>query len=84
MEFTYVSIAEYAKAHERNPASVRQGCIRGQFSTATKIGRDWFIDPEEPYPDARVKTGSYIGQSRKYRELRKAKQEEEYNIKSED
>jgi hypothetical protein len=25
----------------------------GGFSTARKIGRDWFIDNDEPYPDRR-------------------------------
>ena len=50
-----ISLAEYAKKHGRDPATCRQMAIRGGFQTARKIGRNWVIDSEEPYPDRRRK-----------------------------
>lgn len=50
-----ISLGEYAKAHNRAPASVRQMALRGSFTTAIKIGRNWVIDSDEPYPDHRRK-----------------------------
>ena len=40
---------------------------RGGFLTARKIGRQWFIDENEPYSDLRVKSGRYIGRRRPQR-----------------
>ena len=54
-----ISLTEYAKSHGKSPATVRQMALRGGFKTAQKIGRDWLIDDQEPYPDHRVKTGKY-------------------------
>lgn len=48
-----ISLAEYAKLHGRDGATVRQMALRGGFSTACKIGRNWVIDSNEPYPDHR-------------------------------
>lgn len=50
-----ISLPEYAKIHNRNPATVRQKVLRGNFKTAKKIGRNWVIDSEEPYSDNRKK-----------------------------
>ncbi len=55
-----ISLAEYAEKHDRNPASVRQMALRGGFKTARKIGRNWVIDENEPYPDRRIKSGKYV------------------------
>lgn len=55
-----IPLAEYAKKNGRLPASVRQKAIRGGFLTAQKLGRDWWIDEEEAYPDNRIKTGDYV------------------------
>ena len=33
---------------------------KGSLKTARKIGRDWLVDPNEPYSDNRVKSGKYI------------------------
>ena len=57
-----ISLAEYAKAHGRDPATARQMALRGGFETARKVGRDWLIDSDEPWPDRRIKTGKYIKQ----------------------
>lgn len=54
-----ISLAEYAQRNGRDPATARQMALRGGFKTAQKIGRDWLIDDQEPYPDRRVKTGKY-------------------------
>lgn len=54
-----ISLTEYAKANGKIPATARQMANRGGFKTAQKIGRDWLIDDQEPYPDRRVKTGKY-------------------------
>lgn len=45
----FISLAEYARRHGRLPDSARQKAQRGGFKTATKIGRDWLIDEDEPY-----------------------------------
>lgn len=50
-----ISLAEYAKKHGRTHATARQMALRGGFKTAIKIGRNWCIDEDEPYPDARRK-----------------------------
>ena len=54
-----ISLAEYAELHQKDPANARQMALRGSFSTARKIGRNWVIDSEEPWPDRRVRSGKY-------------------------
>lgn len=54
-----ISLTEYAKSHGKSPDTARQMALRSGFKTAQKIGRDWLIDDQEPYPDRRVKTGKY-------------------------
>lgn len=56
-----ISLLEYAKAHGKSGSAARRMALRGGFKTATKIGRDWLIDPSEPWPDRRVKSGRYVG-----------------------
>lgn len=55
----YISLAEYAKMHGKAQITVNQMANRGGFKTAHKIGRNWVIDKNEPYPDRRVKSGKY-------------------------
>lgn len=62
-----ISLKEYAVKHNKNPAIVRQMALRGSFDTARKLGRDWVIDEDEPYPDRRIKSGKYIGWREKYK-----------------
>jgi len=45
-----VSLAEYATLHNKNPDTLRRLARRGAFSTAIKIGRNWAVDKNEPYP----------------------------------
>ena len=54
-----IPLSDYARQHGRDPATARQMALRGGLKTAQKIGRDWLIDDQEPYPDRRVKTGKY-------------------------
>lgn len=56
-----IPLTEYAKRHGKVPANARQLAGRGSFETAQKMGRDWFVDDAEPWPDRRVKSGKYIG-----------------------
>ncbi|GHV51234.1 hypothetical protein FACS1894216_04870 [Synergistales bacterium] len=60
-----ISISEYAALHGRSQVSVRQMAQRGGFKTALKIGRNWCIDSEEEYPDARVRDGKSRGWRKK-------------------
>ena len=62
-----ISLVEYAEKHGKCQESARKMAQRGGFQTARKIGRNWVIDSEEPWPDRRVKTGEYIGWYEKYR-----------------
>lgn len=48
-----VPIREYAKSHGKAGGTVRQMAQRGGLRTARKIGRDWLVDADEPYPDRR-------------------------------
>lgn len=50
-----IPLKEYARRNGRANTSVRQMAQRGSFQTARKIGRDWLIDEDEPYPDHRRK-----------------------------
>ena len=50
-----VPIAKYAEMHSKDASGVRAKCIRGGFKSAVKMGRDWFIDKNEPYSDKRRK-----------------------------
>ena len=50
-----ITLAEYARRHGRALATVRQKAYRGGFKTARRVGRDWFIDEDEPLVDNRRK-----------------------------
>lgn len=62
-----ITLKEYAERLGKNPVVVRQKALRGTFKTAVKRGRDWWIDEDEPYEDARIKTGEYINFKYGYR-----------------
>lgn len=50
-----ITLKEYAERHGRALATVRQKAYRGGFKTARRVGRDWFIDEDEPMVDNRRK-----------------------------
>lgn len=63
-----ISLAENAERHGKCQEAARQTAQRGGFRTAQKIGRNWVIDSEEPWPeDKRIKSGAYVGWREKYR-----------------
>lgn len=48
-----ISLAEYAAMHGRAAESVRQLISRGRLKSAVKIGRNWLVRKDEPYPTPR-------------------------------
>lgn len=56
-----ISLVEYAARHGKTDSAARRMAMNGGFETAKKIGRNWVIEEDEPWPDKRVKTGKYIG-----------------------
>jgi hypothetical protein len=55
-----ITIKEYAERNGKSHEAARKMAGRGSFETAQKIGRDWLIDENEPWPDHRIKSGKYI------------------------
>ena len=66
MDNNLITLKEYAEMHGVTPSTVRHRIRRGSI-TAVKLGRDWFIDKDEPYDDGRYKNGQYVGFREKYR-----------------
>lgn len=57
----YISVTEYAEKYKKDPGNIRRMLIEGRMQ-GVKIGRQWAIDENEPYPeDRRVKSGQYAG-----------------------
>lgn len=48
-----ILLREYAKKHGKTANALRIKAERGNFKTAKKYGRDWFIDENEPLVDLR-------------------------------
>lgn len=62
-----ISLAQYAAAHGKTDSAARRVAIAGRFQTAKKLGRDWVIDENEPWPvDRRVKSGNYADWRKKH------------------
>ena len=59
-----ITLAEYTRRCGRNARYLRQKCVNGDFKTAQKVGRDWFVDEDEACPDMRVTTGKWVGYQR--------------------
>lgn len=54
-----ILLTKYAEKHDIAPVTARQRAQRGAYKTAEKIGRDWFISPDEPHIDNRLKSGKF-------------------------
>jgi len=52
-----IPLAEYARGLGKDIQVAAQMARRGSFHSARKIGRDWFIDKNEEYPDNRQTAG---------------------------
>lgn len=48
-----IRLTEYAKMHGKSGDAMRIKANRGNFKTAKKYGREWFINSEEPLVDLR-------------------------------
>lgn len=59
----YISTAEYAKKHGKSARVVRQKILDGTLP-AIMVGNSYAIKEDEPYTDARVTSGKYIGVKR--------------------
>lgn len=53
----------WAHKNRISPDTATQKARRGKLKTAELIGRQWFIDPNEPNIDNRIKSGKYIKQN---------------------
>ena len=56
-----IPIAQYAQQIGKATITVADKCRRGALPGAQKIGRDWFVPKDAPYPDFRIKSGKYLG-----------------------
>jgi len=68
-----ILLSEYGDRHKKSKSTVKSMALRGSFKTAEKIGRQWFIEEDEPYPDNRVKDGRFIDRRKKLGAVRAKK-----------
>lgn len=55
-----LTASEYAEKHNKSVEQVKVFCRNGRIWGATKIGRDWVIPADAPYPaDSRMSIGKY-------------------------
>lgn len=60
MENKYITVKEYAAKYGVAERTVRQKLQGNKIPGAHKIGRDWLIPSDAPYPeDGRIKSGKY-------------------------
>lgn len=63
-----LTVQEYAERIGRSSVAVRKKCMRGTLPGAVKVGRDWIIPADAPYPDERVTSGKYRNWRKKGRQ----------------
>lgn len=51
----YVTIAEYAKLHDMPLSTIKQRVLRGSYKTALKVGKNYILNKNERFIDARNK-----------------------------
>ena len=61
-----IPLIEYAKRMGKDPGNARALARAGRFQTVRKLGRDWFIDENEPWPNNKLKTGRYVNWRKKH------------------
>lgn len=66
-----VPLAEFARQNGRTDSIARKKCRKGQFETAIKIGKSWFVSPDQEWRDDRVKSGKYIGYRERFKKHEK-------------
>ena len=63
----YLSVTQYALLHNKDVGNIRHLLLDGRLS-GTKIGNQWVIKKDTPYPeDRRLSSGNYINQRQKQR-----------------
>lgn len=56
-----LTVADYAQLYNKSVEQVKVLCRKGRIPGAKKIGRDWVIPKDTPYPtDNRVAAGRYL------------------------
>lgn len=61
MDGKYMSVSEYAALVGKDGGNIRRLIAAGRLP-AVKVGNQWCIEADTPYPaDRRVKTGAYKG-----------------------
>ena len=56
-----LTVAEYAQLYNKSVEQVKVLCRKGRIVGAKKLGRDWVIPQDTPYPsDNRVYAGKYL------------------------
>lgn len=63
-----ILLKEYACRRGVDAQVAAHKAQRGTLPTAEKIGRDWWIDEDAEYTDARLKSGAYTGWRKKRRD----------------
>ena len=59
--FNMIRAQEYADMYGKSVEQIKVFCRKGRISGAIKLGRDWLIPSDAPYPaDNRVKSGRYL------------------------
>ena len=61
-----ITLAEYARRLGKSIPNLATQAKKGKFQTAVKMGRDWYIDEDEPYIDRRATSGGKYAGWRKY------------------
>lgn len=61
-----ITLAEYAQRIGKPRSTVYRKYQNGHLK-AEKMGRDIWIEEDEPYVDARVKSGRFVGWRKKYK-----------------
>lgn len=72
-----ITLKEYAERHGKDNSNLGRMAKQGRFKTAIKMGRDWFIDENEPFVDTRIKSGKYIGWRKPVKYVKKTGDEEQ-------
>jgi len=61
-ETKYLSATEYAELHGVSSSRVRRLLREDRIEGAVRIGNQWCIPEDAPFPaDKRYKTGKYVG-----------------------
>lgn len=62
--FNMITAQEYADMYGKSVEQIKVFCRKGRIAGAVKLGRDWVIPADAPYPaDNRVKSGRYLRKS---------------------